>query len=325
MKVIITDLDMVSIENERKVFEEAGIPFELKQLHTEEELIEGCKDAEVLLVQYAKITDRVMEALPNLKFIVRYGVGVDSIDLKAAEKRGIQVGNVPDYGMNEVADHAIALSLNLLRKVELLNRRTKTEGWDYSACIPIHRFSSMTAGVIGMGRIGRTYAKKMSALGFRVIGYDPYYQTFSENAKQEMGEYMSAVSFDQVIADSDVISLHCPADGNQNLMNAEQFGKMKSSAILINVARGAIVNDKDLDEALKNKEIAGAGIDTVSIEPAPADYFLFDNENLLVTPHMAWYSEEAGAELQRKVAEEAVRFLKGEPIHYPVNRPENGK
>lgn len=315
MRVIITDLDMVSIENEKKVFEDAGIPFELKQLHTEEALIDGCQDADILLVQYAKITDTVMKALPKLKFIVRYGVGVDSIDLKAASKLGIQVGNVPDYGMNEVADHAIALSLSLLRKIWVLDTQVKTQKWDYSVCIPIHRFSSMTVGVMGLGRIGRNYARKMNALGFRVIGYDPYYK-----ATPEIKEFVKAVTFEEVLKESDIISLHCPAEGNEDLFNKDTFQKMKKSSILINVARGAVVNDKDLDEALKSGEIAGAGLDTVSIEPAPSDYPLFKNENLLITPHMAWYSEEAGAELQRKVAEEAVRFARGEVIHYPVNR-----
>ena len=316
MKAIITDLDMVSVQNEEKVFSEAGIPFERKQLHTEEALIEGCQDSEILLVQYAKITEKVMKALPKLKYIVRYGVGVDSIDLEVATKLGIQVGNVPDYGMNEVADHAIAMALGLLRKVPILNHQVKNIKWDYSVCIPVRRFSTLTVGVVGLGRIGRNLAKKMDALGFQVIGYDPYYQ-----ANTETDGYVTAVSFEELLERSDVISLHCPADGNEKLFNKETFAKMKSSAILINVARGAVVDDGDLDEALRTGQIAAAGLDTVSIEPAPSDYPLFKNENVIITPHMAWYSEEAGAELQRKVAEEAVRFAKGEAIHYPVNKP----
>lgn len=315
MKVIITDLDMVSIKNEEKVFNKAGIEFERKQLHTEDALIEGCQEAEILLVQYAKITEKVMMSLPKLKFIVRYGVGVDSIDLAAATRHGIQVGNVPDYGMNEVADHAISLALMLLRKVTVLNKQVKEQKWDYSVSIPIHRFSSLTVGVVGLGRIGRNLAKKMSALGFKVIGYDPYFKPDAD-----IDQYVKAVSFEELITQADIISLHCPADGNQGLFNRETFAKMKNTAILINVARGTVVHDNDLDEALKNGQIAAAGLDTVEVEPAPSDYPLFANENLIITPHMAWYSEEAGAELQRKVAEEAVRFAKGESIHYPVNK-----
>ena len=315
MKVVITDLDMVSIENETKVFQQAGISFALKQLHTEEELIEGCRDADILLVQYVKITRRVMEALPQVKLIVRYGVGVDSVDLTAATEYGIQVCNVPDYGVNEVAGHAVALALSLVRKIDLLNRRTKTERWDYSACIPIHRFSAMTVGVVGLGRIGRNFAQKMSALGFHVFGYDPFYRETPETK-----EYIEEVSFDDLISCADIVSLHCPADGNEKIMNLDVFKKMKNSAILINVARGTLVSDEDLDAALQEGEIAAAGLDTVSIEPAPADYFLFRHDNLLVTPHMAWYSEEAGHELQRKVAEEAVLFATGKEIRYPVNR-----
>lgn len=316
MKVIITDLDFVDIDNETRIFNEASVPFELKQLHTEEEVIKECRDGDILAIQYVKITERVMASLPNLKCIVRYGVGVDSIDVEAAAKRGIQVVNVPDYGMNEVADHAIALIFALLRKVDVLNRQIKTKNWDYSVCIPIHRFSSLTAGIVGLGRIGRNLAKKLAALGFTVIGYDPYLKETKETK-----EYVEMVSFDQLVERSDVISLHCPADGNENLMNREVFKKMKASAILINVARGAVVNDRDLDEALENHEIAGAGLDTVGTEPAAPDYFLFRHDNLLVTPHMGWYSEEAARELQSKVAQEAVRFAKGEALHYPVNNP----
>lgn len=316
MKVIITDLDFVDIDNERKIFNEASIPFELKQLHTEEEVIKECQDADILVIQYVKITDHVMASLPKLRCIIRYGVGVDSIDVEAATKRGIQVGNVPDYGMNEVADHAIALIFALLRKIDILNRNTKTKKWDYSVCIPIHRFSSLTAGIVGLGRIGRNLAKKLAALGFTVIGYDPYCKE-----TEEMKGYVQLVSFDELVERSDVISLHCPADGNENLMNRKVFKKMKASSILINVARGAVVNDADLDEALKNKEIAGAGLDTVGREPAAPDYFLFQNDNLLVTPHMGWYSEEASRELQSKAAQEAVRFAEKKALHYPVNSP----
>ena len=315
MKVVITDLDIVSIENETKAFRQAGISFVLKQLHTEEELIDGCCDADILLVQYAKITRRVMEALPKIKLIVRYGVGVDSIDLAAATEHGIQVCNVPDYGVNEVAGHAVALALSLVRKIDLLNQRTKMDRWDYSACIPIHRFSAMTVGVVGLGRIGRNFAQKMSALGFHVLGYDPFYHETPETK-----EYIEEVSFDDLVSRADIVSLHCPADGNEKIMSRDVFKKMKNSAILINVARGALVCDEDLDAALQEGEIAAAGLDTVSIEPAPTGYFLFRHDNLLVTPHMAWYSEEAGHELQRKVAEEAVLYAEGKGVRYPVNK-----
>lgn len=315
MKVIITDCCHDSIDIEKRVFAEAGMSVELKQAFTEEEVIAKCQDAEIFIVEKAQITSRVMDNCPKLQFIVRYGVGVDTIDVPAATRHGIQVGNVPDYGMNEVADHAIALALTLVRKTLLMNEYTKNHKWDYTKSIPIRRYSEQTVGVIGLGRIGRNFAKKMHALGFHVIGTDPFFEPTPQT-----DEYVTAVSLDEVITRSDIISLHCPAEGNTDLINEQTFKKMKNTAILINVARGGIVNEEALDKALTDGEIAGAALDCMLGEPVGKDSPLFKHENLIVTPHMAWYSKEAGEELKRKVAEESVRFAKGEPIHYPVNK-----
>ena len=319
MKVIITDCDHENIDIEKKVFLDAGMEVELKKARTEEEVIEQCKGGEILIVQYAQITEKVMEAIPELKYVVRYGVGIDTVDVEAATRHGIQVGNVPDYGMNEVADHAIALLVTLKRKIVQMNSFTKSEKWDYSKSIPIHRFSEETVGVVGLGRIGRCFAQRANALGFKVIGYDPYYKQTEETS------FITPVTFDELVEKSDAISLHCPADGNQNLFNEETFKKMKNEAVIINVARGGIINEYDLNKSLENKEIAGAGIDCMKKEPMTFDAPIFKNENLIVTPHMAWYSEEAALELKRKVAEESVRFAKGEMIHYPVNHLNKSK
>lgn len=315
MRVIITDCDHDNIDIEKKVFADAGMSVELRQAVTEDEVIAQCQDAEIFIVQYAKITEKVMNNCPCLKYVVRYGVGVDTIDIPAATRHGIQVGNVPDYGMNEVADHAIALAMSMIRKTIEMNAFTKNQKWDYTRAIPIHRFSEMTVGVIGLGRIGRNFAQKMHALGFKVIGTDPYFK-----ATPETDAYVKPVSMEDVITQSDVISLHCPADGNMNLFCAETFKKMKNTAILINVARGGIINEEDLDQALTDGEIGGAALDCMLGEPVSKDSPLFRHENLVVTPHMAWYSQEAAQELKRKVAEESVRFARGEAIHYPINK-----
>ena len=315
MRVIITDCDHDNIDIEKKVFADAGMSVELRQAVTEDEVIAQCQDAEIFIVQYAKITEKVMDNCPCLKYVVRYGVGVDTIDIPAATRHGIQVGNVPDYGMNEVADHAIALAMSMIRKTIEMNAFTKNQKWDYTKAIPIHRFSEMTVGVIGLGRIGRNFAQKMHALGFKVIGTDPYFK-----ATPETDAYVKPVPMEDVITQSDVISLHCPADGNMNLFCAETFKKMKNTAILINVARGGIINEEDLDQALTDGEIGGAALDCMLGEPVSKDSPLFRHENLVVTPHMAWYSQEAAQELKRKVAEESVRFARGEAIHYPINK-----
>lgn len=313
MKIYITDCDHDNIDIETKVFKDAGMDFKLCQARTEDEVIKKCGDGEIFIVQYAPITRKVMDAIPSLKYVVRYGVGVDTVDLKAATEKGIQVGNVPDYGMNEVADHALALLLDLKRKIYLMNPYTKTEKWNYAKSIPIHRFSTQTVGVVGLGRIGRNFATKAHSLGFNVIGYDPYYKETPETS------FIKAVPFDELVKTADAISLHIPADNNKDLFNADTFKQMKDSAVIINVARGGIINEDDLDQALTDGEIAGAGIDCMTKEPMPANAMIFRHPNLIATPHMAWYSEEAAEELKRKVAEEAVRFAKGEPIHYPVN------
>ena len=314
MKVIITDCDHENIDIETKVLSDAGIEFKLTCARTEDEVIEQCAGADIFIVQYANISEKVMKALPELKYVVRYGVGVDTVDLKAAAEYGIQVGNVPDYGMNEVADHALALLLMMLRKTDQMNRFTKTTGWDYTQSIPIRRFSEQTVGVVGLGRIGRNFAEKAAALGFRVIGYDPMV-----NQGERIGN-AEAVSFEELLKQSDAVSLHCPADGNRDLFCKETFKRMKNTAVLINVARGGIINETDLDQALTDGEIAGAALDCMAGEPVSKDSPLFAHENLLVTPHMAWYSEEAAQELKRKVAEESVRFARGEKIHYPINK-----
>lgn len=316
MKVIITDCDHDNVDIEREIFERASIPFCLKQARTEEEVIEQCADGDIFIVQYARITERVIKSCPRLKYIVRYGVGVDTIDLKAAEAYGVQVGNVPDYGMNEVADHAVALALALARKITVMNEKTKTGCWDYTAAIPVRRFGSMTAGVIGLGRIGRNFARKMDALGFHVIGFDPYFKE-----TEETRAYVKQTAFEEVLKEADIISLHCPAEGNRKLFSDEAFRLMKPSAVIVNAARGGIIDEDALKRALEEGRLGGAALDCMENEPVSRKHPLFLEKNVIVTPHMAWYSEEAALELKRKVAEESVRFAKGEPIHYPVNHP----
>lgn len=318
MKIYITDCDHDSVDIEKKVFADAGMSVTLKNAKTEDEVIDQCGDGEIFIVQYAHITRKVMDAIPSMKYIVRYGVGVDTIDMEAATEKGIQVGNVPDYGMNEVADHALALLLDLVRKVGKMNKYTKSEKWDYQPSMPIHRLSEQTVSVVGLGRIGRNFATKAHALGFKILGYDPYFKATAEN------NFIKSVSLETLVKESDAISLHIPADNNLNLFNADTFKAMKDSAVIINVARGGIINEDDLDQALTNKDIAGAALDCMATEPMPANAPIFKHDNLIVTPHMAWYSEEAASELKRKVAEESVRFAHGEKINYPVNHIEAG-
>jgi len=317
MRIVISDNDHVDRAQEDAVFQKSDMDYTLYQCKTEDDLIGQIKGAEIVLNQYAPFTRRVLEALrPELKMIVRYGVGVDNIDCAAAEELGVQVCNVPDYGMNEVADQAMALMLSLVRKTVQMANYTRTTTWDYSYGMPIHRIPGQTVGIVGMGRIGRTFARRMSGFDCRRIAYDPMY------AVGEVVDGVELVSFQTLLEQADMVSIHCPLTAeSRDLFDREAFRTMKSTAYLVNTSRGGIVNEDDLYEALAAGEIAGAALDVVAKEPLDRGSRLFELGNFLCTPHIAWYSEEAAQEMKRKVAEEAVRFARGEAVHYPVNHP----
>jgi len=270
----------------------------------------------IVLNQYAPFTPKVFATLkPELRQIVRYGVGVNNIDLDAATASGVQVCNVPDYGVQEVSNHALALILALERKIVFMNERTRGGAWDYSPAIPIRRISELTVGIVGVGRIGGALARKLQPLGCRVVGYDPAYGPGSP--EMQGAEW---VPFDRLVSESDFITLHCPlTPETRDMFDAAVLGRMKRTAFIINTARGGIIDEVALAGALRRGALAGAALDVVEREPLAADSPLRGADNCLLTPHMAWYSEEAGLELKRKVAEEAVSFARGEPVHYPVN------
>lgn len=315
MKIVISDNDHVNLLQEEAVFQKAGMEFTLYQCKTEEDVVEQLKGAEIVLNQYAPFTREVICALrPELKQIVRYGVGVDNIDCEAATEFGVQVCNVPDYGMNEVADHAVTLLLSLVRKAAVISAYTKDVKWDYSYAIPIHRIPGQTVGIVGLGRIGKTFARRMSGFDCHRIAADPMYSIGDQVDGVEI------VSMDRLLEESDMISIHCPLQNRtRDLFNLAAFQKMKPSAFLVNTSRGGIVNEDDLYLALKEGLIAGAALDVVAKEPLLPSNKLFQLENFLCTPHIAWYSEEAAREMKRKVAEEAVRFASGQQICYPIN------
>ena len=316
MKIYSTDCDQGNMNIERNILRSIGedlIEFDCK---TEDDIIKNCKGAVILINQFAPMTRRVFDALaPELKQIVRSGVGVNNVDLKAATDHGVQVCNVPDYGMNEVADQTMTLMLALVRKICIVNEYTRKVKWDYRVAVPIYRIPGSTVGIIGLGRNGQTFAKRLTGFDCKILGYDEYCP------KDKVPKNVELVSFERLIKESDVISIHCPlTEETRDMFNLETFKKMKNTAYLINTSRGNIVNEADLLIALKEKIIAGAALDAVSKEPMPLDSELFKLDNFICTPHIAWYSEEAFQELKRKVGEEAYRFAKGEPVHYPVNK-----
>jgi D-3-phosphoglycerate dehydrogenase len=313
--VAISDLDHDQIDIEKATLEGFGIEPVWLSCKTEDDLIRDCKGFKSIMNQYAPFTERVFAALPGLKAVVRYGVGVDNVDLAGATKYGVKVCNVPDYGMNEVADQAVALMLALVRKIVFNNNNVKNGIWDYSKSIPIHRLSGQTIGIIGQGRIGTAFAERARAFGATIIACET-----NPSTAARVKDFVTLVSLDELLERSDIISVHCPLDRNENLIAAPQLAKMKKNAYLINVSRGGIINEQDLYEVLAEGKIAGAACDVFRPEPIAKDSPLLKLDNFLVSPHIAWYSEEAAMELHRRVAEEAARAALDLPLENVVNK-----
>ncbi len=306
-KVVVTDYGFKSLENEKRIITEAGGIFESYQCKTDDELINAAIDADILLVQFYKITKSIIDSLPKCKLMVRYGIGVDNIDIKAASEKGIYVANIPDYAIEEVSDHAIALMLSLIRKLPVISKSTREGIWDFNIAKPIRRIKGQTLGLVGFGRIPRLLNTKLKGFGFNVLVYDPF-------VKQEAvkDEGVKVVDLDTLIAQSDIISLHAPlTEETRHLFNIDAFKKMKDSAYLINTSRGPLVKEEDLIDALGKKMIAGAAVDVTETEPLDAKSGLRQFDNVIVTPHMAWYTEDAQEMLQVKAAECAVMLMKG--------------
>ena len=305
--VVLTDYMYDSIQPFQDVYDRAGFEFRPYQCKTAEEIIQVAKDADAVQVHFAKITKEIIDALPKCRLIVRSAVGMDNIDVAAATAAGIPVANVPDYGIEDVSTHAILLMLAITKKFNILTRTVQEGMWDYAVTKPVHRIQNRVFGLMGCGAIARCAAKKAQAFGMRVIAYDPY-------LKQDQVNDLDIIlkSAKEVAQESDVVSVHLPLTSEtKEIIDREFFGWMKPGAFLINTARGGVIDEKALVEALKTGRIAGAAVDVYEEEPVKADNPLLHMDNVIATPHCAWYSETAITTLQRKVAEEVVNVLDG--------------
>jgi D-3-phosphoglycerate dehydrogenase len=317
-QVVITDCDHGSIEEEKDEFGRMGAELILAQVQKEEDLIRLCKEADGLINQYASLTRRVFENLTKCKVVSRYGVGVDSVDLKAATDFGIIVANVPDYCMDEVANQTISMILTLIRKTAFFDKKVKSGEWDFHMGIPIHRTRGKTLGLIGCGKIGLEVGKKISAFGVRVVAFDPYLDKTQEGIELK--------DFDTVLKESDFISIHCPLnDSTRHLIGEQEFRKMEKKPIIINTSRGPIVDEKALIQALEQGLISGAGLDVLEKEPPDVQNPLLKMENVILSPHVGFYSEESISELKRRTAKNVADVLRGRRPDSVVNREVLGK
>jgi len=277
----------------------------LAYCNTEDEVIEAAKDADGILNQYAPITRRVMESLKRCKVIARYGVGVDNIDVEAATEQGIIIANVPDYCIDEVSTHTMALILACARGITLLDRKIREKKWDFTLAKPLFRTQGKVLGLFGLGRIAKMVAQKASRFGFKIIAYDPYISKVDEDIK--------LVEFSKLLSDSDFVSLHAPlTQETRHSFGESELKAMKKTAYLINTSRGPLLNEKALYQALREKWIAGAALDVMEKEPPEWENPLLKLNNLIVTPHISFYSEESYVELKTKIAKVVLAVLKGE-------------
>jgi D-3-phosphoglycerate dehydrogenase len=313
--VAVTDYVFASLEPEQRVLAPLGVDLRPQQCRSEEEIIALAQDADAVLNCYAKMTARVIENLKRCKIIARYGIGVDNVDLAAASKARILVTNVPDYCVDEVSDHALTLLLALARQIVAADRTVKAGTWDVVAHAGIRRLRGQTLGLLGFGKIAKALASKVQPLGMKVLVYDPYLQPA---AIAPHGA--EAVNFERLLVEADAISIHVPlSPETRNLIGQRELARMKPTAFLINTSRGGIVDEQALAAALKDGRLGGAALDVLSVEPPPADHPLRHAPNIILTPHLAFYSRESVIELQTKAAEEVARALKGEPPRSPVN------
>lgn len=307
--VYVTDYEHDSFVDAVKVLEPAGLELRLVQCRTEEDLIAKCQDAFGLLVTYAPITRHVLANLPQCRIVVRFGIGYDCVDVEGATELGVYAANVPSYCEEEVSDHALSLLLTCARKVVLLNNAVKDRVWDYKVATPIRPLRGSVLGLVAFGKIAQHLAAKVKPLGMEVIAYDPFIDP--QVALDQGVELVD--SLEEMAARADFLSVHAPLSrSTRHLVGEKVLARMKPTAIVINTARGPVIDEAALIRALQEKRIGGAGLDVVEQEPIAPDNPLLKMDNVVLTPHAAWYSTASIGLLQSLAAQEVVRVFQGE-------------
>ena len=307
VRIVIAECDHDSFGVEAEACEAAGAELVLTQSRTAAELVANAAGADAMLVQYAQITAEVMDALPHLRAIGRYGVGVDSVDINAATARGIAVCNVPDYGTESVSDHAIAMALACARGIPRLDRGVRAGSFDLAAVRPLYQTRGRVFGVIGVGRIGTATARKAAGIGYEVIGYD-----IAAGPGADSYHGFASVSLGELLERAQVVSLHTPlTEVTRWMVGADQLALMRTDAILVNTSRGGVVDTDALVDALRTGSIAGAAIDVHECEPLAPGHPLTTFDSVVLTPHLAWYSEESYGELKARTVAGVLQVCAG--------------
>jgi len=308
-RVVLTDQVFPDTTIEQEILAAAGATLEVPG-GDRSDVLSAARQADAVLTTYFALPAGDIDAFERCRIIARYGIGVDNVDVAAAADRGILVTNVPDYCVEEVAAHALALLLALVRRLPTGHAEILAGGWGVGSLRPMQRPSEMTLGLVGYGRISRRVATTAASMGMRIVVHDPYLSITPEG--------VDLVALDDLLVTSDAVSLHCPlTESTRGIIGARELGLMPRHSVLVNTSRGPLVRFDDLVSALRSGQIAGAGLDVFEQEP-PDPSRLAGVPGLLATPHVAYYSEAALRESQRKAATQIVKALRGEPVDYPV-------
>ncbi|MCZ7393730.1 MAG: C-terminal binding protein [Candidatus Methanoperedens sp.] len=316
MKISITDCDHGFFDPEKKVIEGAGHILNILQCKTPEEVVRAAHDADAIICQYAPINKDVLQSMPKCRVVGRYGVGLDNIDIEAATDLGIKIVHTPYFCFQEVADHTMGLILALARQIVSMNNLIKSNrgksGMNYGNMLSymknVERPTKQIIGIIGFGKAGKEIAKRAMSFGFKVIAFDPYIppEIFAAHG-------VCKVSLEELVRKSDIVTLHAPlTDETRGMIDKTVLAQMKPTAYLVNTARGAIVNETALIEALENNYIAGAALDVTEKEPISNNHPFLRMDNVLLTPHISFYSNTSIQDMKTKVAQYTVNALRGQ-------------
>jgi len=313
-RFLITDFDFPDVDLEVALCREAGMDVAVAQCRTEEDVIDAARGCQGLLTQYAPIGARLFEARPEVRIVSRFGAGFDTVDTEEARRKGIWVANSPDYGVGEVATHALGMALALVRHLPAYDRDVRAGRWHYLSTGELRRPGELTLGILGLGRIGKRMAALSHAIFGRVVACDPYIPA------PDFPEYVERVDFPTLWREADLVSLHVPLNAEtRGIANAAALDAMKPGSWLVNTARGPVASLDDVLAALDSGRLQGAGLDVLPKEPPVGDHAVLRHPRVLLSPHAAFYSRQGERELRRKAAQNLIDWARtGRPTYVVV-------